>query len=788
MKTNSLMVSLCVLGGWAAMGAARAQTATETVLHSFGNFPYGSEPYGTLTRDSNGNLYGTAYSGGASNLGVVFKLSPSGSYQVLHSFTGGSDGANPYAGVTIGPTGDLYGTTNRGGTADAGVVYKIDASGQEAVLYSFTGGADGGYPYAGVVADAGGNLYGTTPEGGVLESYCARGCGVVYKITPSGQETVLYGFPGGAAGQAPQAGLIMDANANLYGTTVSGGNPSREGYGCGVVYKVTPAGQETVVYAFTCGADGASPSGGLTMDSTGDLYGAAQYGGTDSCYRGCGVIYEVTPVGRETVLYSFTAASGVTNPVSNLTRDLAGNLYGTAHSGGQNYNGGVFQLSSSGSFSVLFQFQAGTEDVRGYGGFILDPAGNLYGVTALSTAPAEGMVYKLDPSGQETTLYGFAPAPGGTSLVSGLTRDAAGNLYGTAWTGGTSNLGVVFRLDPSGNETVLHTFGGPDGAYPESGVILDSAGNLYGTTSYGGSAGNCYVSECGWGVAYKLAPSGQETILHVFSGGADGAEPAANLILDSAGNLYGTTAGGGAFNAGTVFKLSPAGQETILYTFTGGSDGGYPHSGLTFDSAGNLYGTTEGGGAMYGGVVYKLDPTGNETVLYTFTMYGNGGGGPTGAFPTSGVVLDSAGNLYGTTWAGGESSFGCEGYGCGVVYEMSEAGEFSLLFSFDEGGAGGAIPVAGLVRDSAGNLYGTAAGGGMDYDVCTGSYQGASGGCGLVFRVDPYGNETVIYRFTGADGGNPWAGVILDSSGNIYGTTYGGGTANGGVVYKLTPP
>jgi uncharacterized repeat protein (TIGR03803 family) len=254
-------------------------------------------------------------------------------------------------------------------------------------------------------------------------------------------------------------------------------------------------------------------------------------------------------------------------------------------------------------------------------------------------------------------------------------------------------LGVVYKLDPTGHQTVLHSFtGGADGGSPYAGVIRDAAGNLYGTTNLGGTANA--------GVVYKLDPTGHETVLHSFTGGADGGRPTAGVILDSAGNLYGTAYNGGTANAGVVYKLDPSGNETVLYSFTGRADGGFPSAGVIRDLAGNLYGTADGPIANLG-VVYKLDPAGNETVLHSFT------GGADGGNPQAGVIRDSAGNLYGTTAQGG--------VGLGVVYKLDPSGNETVLYSFS-GGADGGYPIAGVMRDATtGNLYGTTRGGGKWY-------------------------------------------------------------------------
>jgi uncharacterized repeat protein (TIGR03803 family) len=222
-------------------------------------------------------------------------------------------------------------------------------------------------------------------------------------------------------------------------------------------------------------------------------------------------------------------------------------------------------------------------------------------------------------------------------------------------TPGRRDLGSVYKISASGGYSILHGFspvGFEDGAYPYAGVVLDASGNIYGTTSAGGFAG--------YGVVYTLSPSGAETILHVFSGGADGATPYSGVSLDSAGNLYGTTyAGGNGF--GVVYKLTPAGEETILYRFTGSADGAYPNAGVILDSTGNLYGTTTQGGSGYG-VVYELSPLGEESVIYTFN------GTESGSDPQGGVVLDSKGNLFGTASTGGSG-------GGGVVFKLRKAAQ-----------------------------------------------------------------------------------------------------------------
>lgn len=261
------------------------------------------------------------------------------------------------------------------------------------------------------------------------------------------------------------------------------------------------------------------------------------------------------------------------------------------------------------------------------------------------------MVYKVDEDGNSKVLHNFTNGPDGGNPYGPLLLDPHHNLYGTANGGGAAGAGVVFKIDRFGNETVLYSFtGGADGGFPLGGLSIDSAGTLYGTTNGGGTAGA--------GVVFKLDKTGKETVLYSFTGGSDGGYPFAGLICDSHGNLYGTTNGGGAAGAGVVFKVDRSGHETVLYSFTGGSDGGYPlWVTLARDHAGNLYGTTVGGGDSNAGVVFKLDPMGTETVLHSFT------GGKDGGSPYVGVVRDRDGNLYGTADSGGASN-------AGLVYKI----------------------------------------------------------------------------------------------------------------------
>jgi uncharacterized repeat protein (TIGR03803 family) len=732
--------------------AAMAQDTKEVVLHNFESPRHGAYPAAGVIRDLEGNLYGTtngAYSdiggGGTHNAGVVFKVDAWGNQTVLYNFTGGNDGSSPN-GLVRDWAGNLYGTTNNGGASGAGVVFKVDPAGNETVLYSFAGGADGANPDS-VIRDWKGNLYGTTANGG------ASNAGVVFKIDTAGHETTLYTFTGGNDGASPNQNVALDRFGNFYGTTNTGGTGN-----AGVVFKVDTSGHETVLYTFTGGTDGANPNG-VFRDWQGNLYGTTSSGGGASS---AGVVFKVDTSDHETVLYTFTGGNDGGFSDSGVVVDWFGNVYGTTAFAGAAGLGVVFKIDKSGHETVLHTFRRGLDgDQPDLAGVVLDWFGNLYGTTAFGGAGGGGVVYKLDPLGNDIVVYAFpGPAGGQYPRASGVILGSDGRLYGATNYGGRSGHGVVYKLNADGSdEDLIYTFElltGDGYGQPDQGVIRDADGNLYGAT-FIGQADVGY----GFGVVYKVDPAGHATVLHNFSGGSDGAYPN-NVIRDSAGNLYGTASGGGASNAGVVFKIDTSGTETVLYSFTGGADGSFPLGGLIRDSAGNLYGTTNGGGGSNAGVVFKLDISGHATVLYGFTAGADGG------FPQGGVIRDSAGNLYGATAGGGTA-------GAGVVFKIDTSGHETPLYGFT-GGADGANPLwVNLARDSDGNLYGTTAGGG-------------TAGAGVVFKVDASGHETVLHSFTGGDdGGTPFAGVIFGPGGRLYGTTAFGGKTNAGVVFEIEP-
>jgi uncharacterized repeat protein (TIGR03803 family) len=360
----------------------------------------------------------------------------------------------------------------------------------------------------------------------------------------------------------------------------------------------------------------------------------------------------------------------------------------------------------------------------------------------------------------ETNLYSFGNPPDGHDPRAGLVQGSDGNFYGTTYSGGTSNAGTVFRIGSGGSYSNLYSFDGSpnDGANSAASLVQGGDGNFYGTTYYGGTSNA--------GTVFWINPGGSETNLHSFLGPpTDGVNPIAGLVRGSDGNFYGTTVAGGTSNAGTVFRISPGGSYSNLYSFAGSpNDGDAPTAGLVQGSDGNFYGTTSMGGTSNVGNVFRINPGGSETNLYSF-----GSSPEDGLAPLAGLVQGSDGNFYGTTYAGGTSNLG-------TVFRISPGGSYTNLYSFLGPPTDGAY-AAELVQGSDGNFYGT-----TEY--------GGTNNSGTVFRISPGGSYSNLYSFQGYpnDGTNLSAGLVQGSDGKFYGVAQEGGTNNRGIVFKLMFP
>ncbi len=390
------------------------------------------------------------------------------SFQVLHTFENGRDGADPAAGLLL-VDGTAYGTTFAGGSSNdvishavsngSGTIYKIDANDNYSVLYRFEAHVPAGqraYPDGALVNDPAGNFYGTTNEGGPMHK------GTAYKLSANGRVTTLHTFTGYADGEYPYAGLLRDTAGNLYGTTEAGGGTGCLGAGCGTVFRIDNKNHESVLYAFAGGADGCVPYGGVARDRRGNLYGTTTECGSPNCPIGyvCGIAFKIDRHGHETILYRFNNTIGGLGPDDSMLQGSDGDLYGTTDSGGTAYDGVIFKIDKRGDETVLYNFTGGSGGAGPFGGLIQDPAGNLFGTTEFgggydcADRNGCGTVFELDTTGKETVLYRFTGKRDGMDPLAGLAMDSAGYLYGTTEYGGDHECnnglgcGVAFKLKP----------------------------------------------------------------------------------------------------------------------------------------------------------------------------------------------------------------------------------------------------------------------------------------------------------------------------------------------------
>ena len=389
--------------------ATTSPAQTLTTLYSFTNGTDGADPNG-LVQGKDGNFYGTT-TGGQSAHSTVFQITLGGVLTTLYTFTGGTDGALP-AGLVQASDGNFYGTTIFGGTGNFGTVFQITPAGSLTTLYSFTGGADGFYPVAGLVQGSDGNFYGTTQFGGTV------GYGTVFQITPTGVLTTLYSFTGGTDGSEPD-GLVQASDGNFYGTTASGGTGGPLCIfinGCGTLFQITPAGTLTTLYTFTGGTDGALPHV-VVQGSDSNFYGTTTYGGGTPAQSG--TVFKITPAGTVTTLYSFTGGADGGNSIAGLVQGSDGNFYGTTSYGGLfvgNCNSGcgtVFQITPTGTLTTLHSFTGGTDGGNSGSGLVQGSDGNFYGTTQtrFQMTTGYGVVFKLQLRGVSTRTAAVASNP-----------------------------------------------------------------------------------------------------------------------------------------------------------------------------------------------------------------------------------------------------------------------------------------------------------------------------------------------------------------------------------------
>jgi len=630
---------------------------TYSLVHSFIG-PEGTTPLRVLTFGPDGNLYGTTNSGGASDFGTLFRVTPSGVLTRLHDFADGG-GQDPTE-LILASDGNFYGTATTGGAHGAGTVFRLGSDESFATMHDFDGATEGAVPVAGLL-QVGAFLYGATRDGG------AGGHGTVFRIDLAGNLTTLHAFDG-ADGSADVAALIQGSDGNLYGPTSA----------LGTVFRMDLSGNVTTLHSFVS-QDGATPVAPLVLASDGKYYGTTLGGGPGGGkdYFPAGTAFRIDSLGNFELRYAF--AFGILGtpgygPVAPLADGHDGFLYGTTVGG----LGSVYRLDPAAGVSYEYFFGSDGGGFYGPGGKMTEVDGKLYGV-------AGGKIYRLDGP-DATIVHEFAPEDG--QSPSSLLLGSDGSLYGATTFGGIRGFGTVFRFTLPGTYEVLHTFGYEDGAYPLDGLIESPPGEFYGTTSEGGAG---FL-----GTVFHIDASGTFATVHDFAYGfLEGAHPHAPPVRTADGSLYGPTQFGGPNAWGELYAIDPVGNFTVFHAFDD-FDGCCPVGALIQGTDGAFYGGSPQNGANGLGNLYRIDALGTFTSLHDFA-------GPEGA-SLFGVLLQAQdGLLYGGTNAGGSLSQG-------TLFRVDIQGKnFEVLHDLQ--GADGYGPGGGLTLASDGAFYGTANGG-----------------------------------------------------------------------------
>ncbi len=754
--------------------------------------PTGPENSGLL-KHTDGFFYGTSRSGGAYGYGTIYRLSPAGELTVMVHFSGPSGaarGRRPQAELVDDGTGILWGTTFLGGTGNFGdgfgTVFRFNPVNQDftsIVEFSGTGGfAKGSFPLAGLERDGGGQLWGTTSSGGV------GGHGTIFKLNPANLlfTSVLdfTGVAGARRGRSPEGTLVHDGAGNLLGTTAEGG-----GSGQGSLFSLNTATSElTTLLDFTGAAGavpGSRPTAALRAGEAGIWWGTTSAGGAG----GFGTIFRYSVAGGGfSSVAQFTGAAGAVPgrfPKVALAPDGAGSFWGTTNAGGANNYGTIFKINSNTLvFSSLVQFTGVDGLMSGstpYGALVMDQAGSFRGVTTDGGSSRLGTIYTINATtGAFQSVLNFVKTQGATAASNpgtGLIAGPDGLLWGTSENGGEANAGTLFTVNSvTGATSNVLIFtgiaGAVPGANPAAELLSDKLGNMWGTTAAGG------VSN--FGIVFKInAETKVFTLIFEFTG-PNGRNPSGRLVLDESGVLWGTTSEGGSEQGGTIFKINPVtGVLTTMVNFTGTSGaflGDGPSTGLTADGTGFFWGTTYEGGDSNLGTIFKIKPA-DGSFVHVASFSGTEGDFK-GDGPAHALVVDAAGFLWGTTEFGGSEGLGTVfkiNRGDGVLTTIAE-------FSGPSGDLVGANPQSSLIQDPVGAWYGTTESGGV-------------GNQGTIFKISADGTFRTVYLFTGSlgavPGAKPRGGLHRHTDGHFYGTTSAGGAlsslvpAGNGQIFRL---
>ncbi len=674
-------------------------------------------------------LVGLTSNGGREGKGTAFTIRTTGTgFSIIKGFA--DWGRTPWGDLVQGVDGNFYGMTSVGGTFDVGTIFKVNSAGTVTVLRHLNYATDGANPYGKFTRGADGNFYGLTSSGGT------NGYGTIFKITPAGAFTVIRHL-GIADGTKPRGHLVLGADGNFYGATYAGG---ANGYG--TIFKMTPAGILTVLRSLKTATDGANCYGSLVKGTDNNFYGITNGGGT----TGQGTIFKITPAGVFTVLRNFNATTDGSHSQSNLIQATDGNFYGMAFYGGASFQGTIFKITPTGTFTTLKSLVSANGS-NPYGSLLQGTDGNFYGMTSIGGASGGGTIFKITAAGTLTVLRSLASAADGGNPRGSLIKGTDGNYYGMTNTGGSGTFGTLFKITPAAVFTVLTRFNGAaQGNAPFESLLKGKDSSYYGTASAGGLYN--------YGTVYKIC-RGVVTVLRSFNRTLDGGTPKGSLVQGTDGLLYGTTTEGGTNGVGTIFKISTTGVYTILRKLSSTTDGSGPQGTLVAGTDGNFYGMNKAGGTNSAGTIFKITPAGVYSVLRHFVSSTDG------ANPEGSLVRGNDGNFYGMTHVNAR------------IFKITPAGVFTVLRTLTT--IEGSLPAGNLALGVDGNFYGTASGGG-------------NVNAGTIFKVTPTGTVTVLRKLTaGTDGSVPKGSLVRAGDGNFYGMTSVGGSNNAGTVFKITP-
>ncbi|HZK81313.1 MAG TPA: choice-of-anchor tandem repeat GloVer-containing protein, partial [Humisphaera sp.] len=767
--------------------------------------------------DSNGALFGTTVFGGASGDGTIFEMTHGSTAITTIASFNGVNGQNPYAGLTLDGSGDLFGIASGGGTSNDGTIFEVVQGTTSITPIASFNGANAEYSSAGLAIDTSGNLFGTTYYGGT------SGDGTVFEIVHGTTAIATVASFNGVNGANPGVGVTLDTSGDIFGTIPDDG-PT----GDGTVFEITTGTNTIQTIASFNGANGSFPYATLTLDSSGDLFGTTRQGGTS----GNGAIFEVVNGASAVTLLASFAGAGTP---SGLALDAGGNLFGST-AGELGSYGTVFELNhGGGTITTLFSFN-NANGANPNGGVIVTSSGDLFGTTANGGTAGDGTVFQLT-SAPPTLSFSAPPNPatagsvidGSTgvqvavdyswgnviptdtstvtlTLSSGVFTTGSNKATATAVNGVATfhNLAInaagiytIAATDGPDAPAVSNSFNiflfnaiaslspAPNAADPYSSVVLDANGNLFGTTAFGGANGD--------GTIFEIIHGSTAVTTVASFNGVNGANPYAGLTLDSNGNLFGTASGGGTGNNGTVFEIVHGSNAISAIASFNGVNASFSSAGISVDSSGNLFGTTYTGGSNGDGSVFEISY--GTTTIATLASFD----GANGKSPSSGVALDAAGDIFGATLNGGTGNLG-------TVFEIVRGtASISTIGTFV--GANGEFP-NGLTLDSNGDLFGTTQNGGQFgygtvFEIVRGttavatltSFNGLTANPGLTLDANNnffgtiggnIGYEgaifelvqgsaaiTILTTFDGLNGANPGAGVTVDSSGDVFGTTEG---------------